>query len=703
MKGRTPITAILACLCLAAAAPAGAAPAFPATRAAASPAGADTAAAAPADTSAVSPVDTSTVGERVEDALIEGGAAPGDSAAYNPLLAGKEEQADTAARARLQPSWSLKMEARESYYRLSSGSNINYLTAGGWIINSKLNIARRKYRGRDLEDTNQSFANTASRLVPGSYSFNIGIGETYLRQKAFGLSRAGGDMVIENEHVNTAFIYMRPLLMASRTQVSVSAGASRGQNDFKYDRRANGSVGAYFWYDLPGAIRLEGGAGFNRKRESSEVGYRNFDNMPSENDTIRASLTYGEGDRRLLDFSYQRRMAVIRKVDPPRGNSLEVIDNPDLAIMERSEQLGENIALTSRLDPSDALSIDIDFLRTFSDQQNLVDERLNKATTRTDLDAGILYAYHSSGSVRVSVSRSEDDYDYGPISLSSYVEESKKLSVALKQGITDSLDFSFSGTATLRQKFYKKSDANPRDADYLYYSATANMDASPFPGITTGVKFTFNQYETINIDATLSADNRTDYTYWVIPNFTVRPAPWITIGQEYQIKSEFTDFTYDKDENDLNRTTIMETDANLNFYLPLRLMMRHRYVMKDKGSYLVPEGGGEREYGRTDENFENRLDINMDYEPVEDLTFFAYSNFRFQEANLLGEVDGGTGVVSSSTYESGEIRLGVQRTKDLGDRGGIDLDIGWVKRYGPNLTPERREFWDMTANVEIKF
>ncbi len=625
--------------------------------------------------------------------------------AGNPLLRGKSLQADSAeASSVFKPSWSLKMEANESYYRLSSGSKLNYVTVGGWVFDSKIDLSKRKYRGRDLEDINESIANNLTRLVPDSYTLNLGLGETYLRQKAFGLSRAGGDMVIENEYVNSALIYMHRLPLTSKSQFSATAGASQGQNDFKYDRRIEGSAGAYMWFDLPSGISLSGGGGVNRKRESSEVGYREFNGMPSEQDTVRARLSWDGRGGNLLDVKYQRRMAVLRKVNPPRGNSLEVIDNPDLAARERSEQVGENLTLNSSIEPiEDVVAVDIDFTRNYNDQQNLIDDRLNKTTTSTVLDAGVLYTYLPGGSMKIDIERSKRDYDYGPISLSSFVEEEKKLNVSVRHDITDSLRVSLSGSAALRQKFFKKRDANPRDADYLYYSLVANMDASPFRNVHTGVKFTYNQYETINIDATLSGDNRTDYTYWVIPNFTVTPARWITIKQEYQIKSEFTDFTYDEEENYLNRTTIMETDAKMNFYRPLRLEMRHRYMMKDKGSYLVPEGGGERQYGRTDENLEHRLDINLDYEPVEDLNFFTYTNFRIQEQNLLGEVDGGVGVVSSRSYESGEIRLGVQRSRDLGDRGKVDLNIGWVKRYGPNLTEERKEFWQIDANVEINF
>jgi hypothetical protein len=247
-----------------------------------------------------------------------------------------------------------------------------------------------------------------------------------------------------------------------------------------------------------------------------------------------------------------------------------------------------------------------------------------------------------------------------------------------------------------------KKDANPRDADYIYYSFHADMDAGLPHNIDAGVKFTYKQYETINIDATLSGDNRTDFTYWVVPRFTLHPALWFEIGQEYEIKMEFTDFSFYEDENYLDRTTIMNTRAKFKF-LRSHLGITHRYQFIDTGSYLVPPEGGERLYGRTSESFEHRFDFRYEYMPVTDFKIYTYSNYRFQESNRLGAVNGGTGVVSTRYYDSGEMTLGFNRLTRITENGKIDLNVGWVRRFGPNLTEERKEFWEIDMNAEIKF
>ncbi len=538
--------------------------------------------------------------------------------------------------------------------------------------------------------------------MPGLYNVNFAIGQDYLRQKAVGLARSGGDMVIENKFINTGASWDRTELWARNSRFSVMGRAGGGQNDFKYDTNLQGSVSGHLWYGIGSALTFSGGYGVWRKREDSDVGGRMFENMPSDMDTIKARVGYGSGDARLLDLDYERTMGVIRKVDPPRGNSLEVIENPDLAMMEQSSRQTEKIQVTSRIQPLHYLTLDFEFLKDYFDQQNLVDVRLSKETEMKRLKAKAGYKYSVKGTANFEVERRENDVDYGPTSLSSYLEKEQVFKLSMSHEITESLRLSMRGSGSLKQRYYKKRDANPRDADYLNYSFLADLDAILPLNIKAGVKFTYRQYETINIDQSLSSDNRTDYTYWVVPRFTLLPADWFDIGQEYEIKMEFTDFAFNENENYLDRTTIMLTRAKFRFYRS-NLALTHRYQFIDTGSYLLPPDGGERLYGRTEERYEHGLSFRYEYTPVLDFTLYSVSNYRFQETNRLGEVDGGMGVVSTRFYDSGEMTLGVKRKTKVTDSGKVDFDIGWVRRFGPNLTPERREFWQIDMNLEINF
>ncbi|HER44316.1 MAG TPA: hypothetical protein ENO08_07645, partial [Candidatus Eisenbacteria bacterium] len=614
---------------------------------AAQPAGAqeaDSTAAAAADSTGKVSAPSSLLAAKVA----QGGSSPDSS------------KTDAEAGRWLIPQWTGRYRASESEYRLGSGMGLTFEPGAGWHGSSTIDIARRDYRGRDMSDINERFNNTAIRIVPGLYNINFGLGQDYLRQKAIGLARSGGDMVIENKFFNTGATWERAEFWAEKSRFALLGRAGGGQNDFKYDKNLQANASGYLWYGIGSRINVSGGYGVWRKVEDSDVSGRQFDNMPSKMDTVSAKVGVGSGEKKLLFIDYKRTAGVIRKVDPPRGNSLEVIENPDLAIMERSTRAEEKLTARSKMQPMSFLSLDLEYVREYFNQQNLVDDRLSKETEKQDIKAKVGYRYAGSGFADFEITKSDDDVDYGPVSLSSYTQSENSIKASVKQDISDSVRVVLRGSGSLKQQFYKKKDANPRDADYLYYSLLADLDAGLPLNIRAGVKFIYKYNERINIDASLSNDNNTEFTYWVVPRFTLRPALWFEIGQEYEIKMEYTEFTFKENENYLDRTTIMNTNAKFKFYRS-HLAINHRYQFIDTGSYLAPPEGGERLYGRTNESYEHRMSFRYEYMPTTEFAIYTFSNYRFQQSNRLGAIDGEMGILSTRYYDSGEMTLGLKR------------------------------------------
>ncbi len=647
------------------------------------------------DSSTVAAADTTAKRGGGSSSLLAGMASQGQDGE-------QAAETDSTETSRVLPVWKIEYKANESEYRIGTRMALTFNPGGGWRGTSNIYMAKRAYRGRDMSDINEKFNNTAIKIVPNLYNINLAIGQDYLRQKAVGLARSGGDMVIQNKFLNAGFTWERPELWAKMSRFALTGRAGGGQNDFKYDNNFQANASGYLLYGIGPELDVCGGYGVWRKTEDSDVSGRKFENMPSDMDTITAGASYGSGEYKLLHIDYKRTVGVVRKVNPPRGNSLEVIENPDLARMESSSRKTEKIFVKSRMQPVSCLTLDFEFFRDYFDQQNVVDERLSKETELKKIKGKAGYRYSGAGRADFEIERKENDVDYGPVSLSSYLEKERVIKASLTHDISDSLSVLLRGSGSLKQRYYRKKDANPRDADYLYYSFLADLDAGLPLNIRAGVKFTYKQYETINIDRSLSGDNRTDFTYWVVPRFTLRPTDWFEIGQEYEIKMEFTDFTFYENENYLDRTTIMNTNARFRFFRS-HLGIKHRYQFIDTGSYLRPPDGSERLYGRTSESFEHRFSFRYEYMPVTDFTLFTYSNYRFQESNQLGDMDGTKGVVSTRYYDSGEMMLGFSRIAKVTDSGKVDLNVGWVRRFGPNLTKERREFWEIDMNVEIKF
>lgn len=614
----------------------------------------------------------------------------------------EQPEADTTVVDVFKPTWDSWMRSNDSEIKLGSNAKVQVDPGNGWIYTNSTRIEKTKYRLRDTEGLAEELTGAAARIDPELYIFNFRIGESYRKETLLGLARMGKDLIVNDESASFDFVLMRPLLGAKSSQVSITGDARRGTHDFKYDQTITGGAGAFLTYEVGDRIKVGGGIGTNVRREESEIGSTiKFDGMPSRTDTIRANLDYGNDENSTFHLEYSRNDGIERKVAPPRGNALEILDNPEAAQEEEERKLNQLVRMSSFVQPLSYVSVDLLFEHNEKEQRNRVDTRLNSDERETTLKATVVYNYAEGGSATFNIENNLSDVDYGPVSLSSYEEKDKNVGMSLGHQITDSMRVMLRGSTSLTQRFLKKREQNPRDRDQLFYGGGALLTAVPFKNVKTSVDFTFNRRETINIDRTLSSDNRIDYLYRFVPIVRVAPAGWVTLAQEYLLKFESTEFVFDEDNNTLNRTIGVDTKADLKVLRPIRFTFSHSYQKRDTGSYL--RRNGERRYGRTGENIDNNLSLGVRYAPGPALIVRAAAEFQTQESNRLSKEGGQTVVVSSSTFESGAFRIGFDRKRSIGAGGSLNLKIDYVRRYGPTITAERREYWIVDAALNFKF
>jgi hypothetical protein len=145
----------------------------------------------------------------------------------------------------------------------------------------------------------------------------------------------------------------------------------------------------------------------------------------------------------------------------------------------------------------------------------------------------------------------------------------------------------------------------------------------------------------------------------------------------------------------------MVTDAKLRILRPFLFNFKHVYLMKDNGSYLMREGV--RKYNRSGESFEYGLFLKALYNPSAELSLIAEVDFRNQENNRLGFIQGSKVVTSSTVYDSGGMKLGVRRNKKFWGNGRMKFNINYVRRFGPYLSAEKREYWDIDSSITFGF
>ena len=595
-----------------------------------------------------------------------------------------------------------------SYFRgsdiemvLGSSADASSLPGGGWSLLSSVMVERRRYRGQDLESLAENLLNRASKIEPGLYRLNMSAGESYNKRKSQGLGRFNKVIVYDNQTANLGVNFIKPILGASQSAIVVSAGGSQGLNDFKYDRSLNGMLSSSLIYDFKDFVRVGGGYGTTRQRESSKVGRVMFGPLPSSTDTLRAIVAFGKPTARLLDVSYDRSEGEDRVVTPPRGNSLEILDDPSKAKREVIRTTNEGLVVNSLLHPFPFTVMNLSLEHNRSSQVYAIDTTLTKSSRGDRLSASTSYRFARTGSASADIYTSKNLADFGPSSLSSYREKENSINAIISDSLTSSLYVSMSGTARLQQRFFLKSAVNPRDADYLYYRGDASFWAAPFHGINTGVSAMVSRYETRNIDATQSGDNRVDFLYQVIPQVSVKPAKWLTISQQYTIKIEYTNFVYTADKNYLNRTTSLSTNAGFVLSPQFSFSLTHSYYMKDTGSYL--SSGAKKLYDPNNRNTDHKLFIDLQYNPVTTFGIRALGDFSFQRSDNLTSENGHRVIFSSSDFQSGGMLLGFTHNRKIGQNGEIKLDIAYNRRYSPGISAERREYWDADSQIVLGF
>jgi hypothetical protein len=592
------------------------------------------------------------------------------------------------------------ISANENDMSLGNATRLSIDPGSGWALTSMLSAEERRYRTQKITDVTQSFMAQATKTSSDVYVFNLGIGQTYSKKKTLGLGRFGKDIVFDNQSASAAYSLVAPLLGAKASRFTLQAEGRRGTNDFKFDRSAAGSVSGSLAY-ASGAFGASGGFGSMRRVESSEIGTAKFSRMPSDADTLRAGLSYGAGDRKTLTVRYLQSAGIERKVMPPLGNSLEILDDPSKA--EREEARGElrQLDVLSSLAPFSFLTMDVKFMHKLDSQKYRVDSRRSGESENTSIEAAGAYKYAKSGSLRLSATRGERVSDYGPKSLSSMTIREYSLRGGVTQVLGDSLQLSVNGSGRLQQNFYKQRDVNPRDADNLSYSGDATIRAKILPRVSADITAAASRYETIYISGTLSGDNRVDYQYRLGPTIRVKPLGWLSLTQDYTVKIEFTDFVFTDDKNYLNRTTTLNTRADMVPTRRTAILFRHSYLMKDTGSYLLRKG---REvYSPNSRNVEHTLAFDVKYTLSPAFLIKAQADFRTQESGIYGLVGTRRAIVRTTIYESGGFKVGFVRRKDIWNAGSVDLDVAYARNYGTYITEARKQFWEVNSAINLKF
>ncbi len=602
----------------------------------------------------------------------------------------------------LVPVWSFNTTTDKMFTSMGSKMNVRVDPGGGMLLNSRISVSKRSYKTRDMTDINESFLLSGIRQEEGIYNISFTASDDYRATQSVSIARFGKDIVYEDKKVSASFSYFEPLFSAGSSNLDIYGEYNEGMHDFKYDKKFSLKASGKLSYNLGEHLSISGNYGKLASSEDSRISYLYYESMPTSIDTLTFNSGYRKNDQEFLKVSYQKTQGEINRVEPPRGNALQVIDNPELAKKDIIKILSENLNVTSAYMPTGDVTVRINFDHRLEDNNYLVDQRLSKTQETDNLSARTEYRFSARGNASVVVSKKTMDVDYGPTSVSAYREDEERVMFNASQSLGEDFKISLSGQTYLKQRFYKKYEENPRDVDNLYFGGRASLEAKPFGAVETTVDVEASKYDIINIDASLSSDNRARYIYRLLPVIMIRPREWLDLTQRYEVKIEYTEYTFDENRNFIDRTVGVETDAGVSFPgKKISFGFNHRYNMRDTGSYLDFEG--ERRYNRSSEDLRHEFRLKMNYLPVDYLRFSTDNTLRFRESNSLGVEDGVRVVTGSRTYESGTFRIGVKGKKDVMFGANLDLNLYYIRNFGERITKEMREYVDAKMSLSYQF
>ena len=112
---------------------------------------------------------------------------------------------------------------------------------------------------------------------------------------------------------------------------------------------------------------------------------------------------------------------------------------------------------------------------------------------------------------------------------------------------------------------------------------------------------------------------------------------------------------------------------------------------------------GERRYSKSNGSIEHSLFLDATYRVNPDLTIRAATDFRNQQNNYFGVRGGERVITSRNIFESGGMRVGFVKKRNIGSAGAVDLNVSYVRNFGQYITEERRKYWDVNSAVTLKF
>jgi hypothetical protein len=313
------------------------------------------------------------------------------------------------------------------------------------------------------------------------------------------------------------------------------------------------------------------------------------------------------------------------------------------------------------------------------------------------ISGDVSYTLFTGTRVSVGFENQEGTRDLGPLSPRSYDEKNKNGRMSVSHRFSNTFSAEVSATSRLTQSFYVRYEENPRDRDQLDQTYSVRIGSTPFSKLNTSLSMSVMSSEVVNIDETLSDDNRTTTKYDFRPALTYKMNDRVSVKQNYGLAIEFTEITFTPDDNFLDRNITFSNEVLARLSNKLNGSFYYAFHLHDRGSYLPYEEGGERflHVDRKDRRDQTR--IRFEYRINKHFRILGKHEYSRKKDTTVE-----TGRERIST--TGGIEGGVRGSFNWGEGRQLSVSLQRAKKYSPFDTDERNnDYWLMSAQFKYGF
>jgi hypothetical protein len=581
-----------------------------------------------------------------------------------------------------------------------ANSFVNDLTfSSGLIMKTSVKINETVYRDpdRDRKDQTKDLSHNVIMLWGNGLAVTGLLSENRLSNRIVAF---GGDLqnfIVNTKQASANATYGKTLndelKMSAYSDVRIF---NKKQEGFKTDKSLEGDVAGGFIYRKGDRIEANTRGFYKRSDDRAEAGVLTFQGLGLSQDSLSSVVSVQLVDSASVGFEYVRYNSTREYIDLPRGTFLEPDFASEQKIRERQLTSARVYEVRSDLRPLGGLKVEMSARHSDQANEYTVERRKSSRTVGDYLTGKITYAIAKKTNATFSLERREVLHDLGPQSLSSYNEEGQNISATLRHSFTPTLNFNLVASTGLIQSYYIDYDVNPRDRDQLNEKLSLSINSRPYSKLSATISMSASSIEFVNIDASLSGQNRKETTYDFRPSITFQLNDRIQIKQDYGLNIEFTEYAFDENENDLDRNVRFSNTVRAKLTNALNVEFFYDLHFHDAGSYLRESPDGDRFLSVDTEDRKDRITLGFRYKINSHLT--AVGDYDYSR-----RVDKAVGSDRETEFADGGIAAGLEGDYKWGTGQSLSFTLVKVKRYGRFNTDLQNDFWEMNSQLRYAF